>query len=298
MGQTDTPFAASARRVPAFDPVAAVQRDDAVSWPAIFAGAAGTAALSLILLILGSGLGLSSVSPWAQAGITATTFGVTTIAWITLTQIAASGLGGYLSGRLRTRWSLAAADESYFRDTAHGLLSWAVATLLTAAMLGSAITGILGAGMQAGAATASKDAGVDDKVRSYFVDMVLRPDLSAATPATPSTSADPALPSAELRRIFDQAGRSAALSTEDLNYAAQIVSRHTGVAAQEAQKRVGESYARMQAQWRDADAASRAAADTARKAGAYAALWLFISLLGGAFFASLCATFGGRQRDA
>lgn len=298
MGSTDTPFAASARRALAFDSVEAVQRDDAVSWPAIFAGAAGAAALSLILLILGSGLGLSSVSPWAQAGITATTFGMTTIAWITLTQIAASGLGGYLSGRLRARWHLATADESYFRDTAHGLLSWAVATLLTAALLGSAITGILGAGMQAGAAGANKEASVDDKTRSYFVDMVLRPDLNAATPATPSTSADPTLPGAELLRIFGHAGRNAALSTEDLNYAAQIVSRHTGLAPQEAQKRVGESYARMQAQWREAETAARAAADKARKAAAHAALWLFVSLLAGAFFASLCATFGGRQRDA
>lgn len=298
MGQTDTPFASGARRVPAFAPVAAVPRDDAVSWPAILAGAAGTAALSLILLILGSGLGLSSISPWAQAGITATTFGVTTIGWITLTQIAASGLGGYLSGRLRTRWSQATADESYFRDTAHGLLSWAVATLLTAALLGSAITSILGAGMQAGTAGASKETSVDDKARSYFVDMVLRPDVNAATSATPSTAADPALPSAELLRIFGQAGRNAALSTEDLNYAAQIVSRHTGLAPEEAQKRVGESYGRMQAQWREAETTAREAADKARKAAAYAALWLFVSLLAGAFFASLCATVGGRQRDA
>ena len=73
-----------------------------VSWGAILAGAAAAAALSLILLILGTGLGLSSVSPWAGQGASAIAFGLTTIAWLTFTQLAASGMGGYLAGRLRT----------------------------------------------------------------------------------------------------------------------------------------------------------------------------------------------------
>ena len=75
----------------------------AVSWGAIAAGAAA-ATLSLILLMLGIGLGLSAVSPWKQDGISATTFGIATILWITFTQLIASGMGGYLAGRLRTRW--------------------------------------------------------------------------------------------------------------------------------------------------------------------------------------------------
>ena len=66
----------------------------AVSWGAIVAGAAGAAALSLILLMLGTGLGLSSVSPWAFSGVSATTFGVSTILWLTFTQLVASGMGG------------------------------------------------------------------------------------------------------------------------------------------------------------------------------------------------------------
>lgn len=57
-------------------------------------------------------------------------------------------------------------------------------------------------------------------------------------------------------------------------------------------------YARAQARLNDAEAAAKEAADQARKASAYAALWIFVSLLGGAFVASLAATFGGRQRDA
>ncbi len=90
----------------------------AVSWGAILAGAAVAAVMSLVLLILGTGLGLSSVSPWAQEGISASTFGVTAIIWLILTQLVASGMGGYIAGRLRTKWGTAQTDEVYFRDTA------------------------------------------------------------------------------------------------------------------------------------------------------------------------------------
>ena len=122
-----------------------------VSWGAIFAGAAAAAALSLILLMLGIGLGLSSVSPWRQDGLSAAAFGVSTIAWITLTQLVASGMGGYLAGRLRTKWAAIHTDEVYFRDTAHGFLAWAIASLATAALLTSVIGSIVSGGVQAGA---------------------------------------------------------------------------------------------------------------------------------------------------
>lgn len=126
----------------------------AVSWASVLAGAAAAAALSLILLVLGTGLGLAAMSPWAGEGAQAQTIGVTGIVWLAFTQLAASGLGGYLAGRLRTRWRDTHVDEVHFRDTAHGLLSWAVATLFTAALLGATISGILGAGVKAASTVA------------------------------------------------------------------------------------------------------------------------------------------------
>lgn len=69
--------------------------EGAASWGAILAGAAAAAALSLILLLLGVGLGLSAVSPWAHEGISSAAFGMSTILWVTFTQLAASGVGGY-----------------------------------------------------------------------------------------------------------------------------------------------------------------------------------------------------------
>jgi hypothetical protein len=115
-----------------------------VSWPAIFAGATAAAALSLILLVLGMGLGFASLSPWASAGTTAERLTWATIGWMVFTALVASGFGGYMAGRLRDRWADVQLDEVYFRDTAHGFLAWAVATLLTAAVFTSVIGSILG----------------------------------------------------------------------------------------------------------------------------------------------------------
>lgn len=119
--------------------------NSAVSWSAIFAGAVAAAALSLVLLVLGIGLGFSLVSPWVGATPSESQMTWATIAWIFVTAFAASGLGGYIAGRLRSRWPATQQDEVYFRDTAHGFLAWAVATLLTAAAFTSVIGSILGA---------------------------------------------------------------------------------------------------------------------------------------------------------
>jgi len=177
----------------------------AVSWGVIAAGAASAAALSLILLILGVGLGLSSVSPWASNGISAGSFGVSTILWLTLTQLLASAMGGYLAVRLRTKWTEVYNDEVYFRDTALGFLAWAVATLATAALLTSVIGLIVSGGVQAGAAAAGGAAGTATSVvggaavsaalpqgndagpMGYFVDSLFRPDPASATAATAAT---------------------------------------------------------------------------------------------------------------
>jgi len=287
----------------------------AVSWGAIFAGAAGAAALSLILLILGTGLGLSSVSPFSGQGVGAAAFGVSTILWLSFTQLAASGIGGYLAGRLRTRWAGTQVDEVYFRDTAHGFLAWGVATLLTAATLSSVIGTIVSGGAQAaasvaGAATTSATVATAAQTRAdgstdvtgYFVDSLFRRDASAATAAptpAPTDAADSGRPAsaAEAGRILTSALATGTLPAEDAGYLAQLVAQRTGLSQADAQKRVTDTFARAQARLKSTEASARDAADKARKASSYAALWLFVSLLIGAFVASLSATYGGRRRD-
>ena len=306
-----------ARAAPEVYPEPIQTQASAVSWGAILAGAAAAAALSLILLILGTGLGLSSVSPWAHDGISATTFGVSTILWVTLTQLVAAAMGGYLAGRLRTRWVAVHTDEVYFRDTAHGFLAWAVASLATAALLTTAIGTIVGGGIQAGASVAGgvattvtaaaaggaavaggtgmAKADSESGLMDYFVDSLFRQDPGTAAAGTQGQAAVGSSP--EVTRIFINAIRTGTLPPEDVRYVGQVVAQRTSLTQQEAEKRVSDTYARVQETLRAAEASARETADTGRKASAYAALWLFISLLIGAFVASLSATYGGRRRD-
>lgn len=293
----------------------------AVSWGAIAAGAAAAAALSLILLILGLGLGLSSVSPWSHAGVGAATLGISTIVWLTVTQLLASGMGGYLAGRLRTKWTEVHPDEVFFRDTAHGFLAWAVASLATAALLSSVIGSIVGGGIQAGSTVAAGAAGMagaattatagmakDDESGSmaYFVDSLFRRDAAqAGMPVTTNGPLDgsadqersSAREAAEIGRIFTNLSLTEPLPADDVRHVGQLIAQRTGLSQADAEKRVTDTYARAQAQVLEAETAAREAADKARKASAYTALWIFISLLIGAFVASLAATLGGRQRD-
>lgn len=287
---------------------AASTHPGATSWAAIFAGAAAAAALSLILVILGMGLGLSSVSPWSSEGAGAATIGISTAIWLALTQIIASGMGGYLSGRLRVRWTDADRDEVYFRDTAHGMLSWAVATLVTAALLGSAIGGVVSGGAKAvgtvasGAATAAvaggsaamsgnQEGGASGGQLDYFVDRLFRSET-----AEPDASSNHAR--TEAVRIFVKSMGDDGLAPEDKTYLATLVAQRAKLGQEEAEARVDEVYANAVSALDSAETAAREAADTARKAAAGTALWAFVALLCGAFFASLAAVWGGRQRDA
>ncbi|ADU72201.1 hypothetical protein [Pantoea sp. At-9b] len=298
----------------------------AVSWGAIFAGAAAAASLSLILLMLGAGLGLTSVSPWERHGLDADTVGIAAIAWLTFTQIVASGMGGYLSGRLRTKWVDTHSDEIYFRDTAHGFLTWAVAALISAALLTSTVSSIVGGGTKivgtvAGGAAATTAAGaasladgtsaVHGSSMNYFINSMFRannpatPANNAADPASPTA---PAMPSAshqsvspaqlgEVTGIFVNSITTGALPQEDRQYVAGLIAQKTGISQQEAEQRVQSTYDKAQAKLKETKEKAQQAADTARKTTSYLMLWTFISLLAGAFVASLCATFGGRQRD-
>jgi hypothetical protein len=275
----------------------------AVSWAAIFVGATAAAALSLVLVILGFGLGLSSVSPWSGNGFSGQTVGISAIVWIAFTQLAASGVGGYLAGRLRTKWIGLHTDEAYFRDTAHGFMAWAVASLATAALLGSALTGLLSVGTKATAAvagqaaqgavamTASASSASSDGV-NYFVDSMFRTTdaTHAATPTSPATRTEAA-------KIFAHDIVAGSLADQDRQYLAGVVAQETGLSPADADKRVSDAFAQTKSSIDQAEAKAKETADAARKAAAYASLWMFVGLMLGAFVASFAAIYGGRRRD-
>ena len=266
-----------------------------VSWGAILAGAAAAAALSFILLILGMGLGLSSVSPYQY---NSAPVGVASIVWIAFMQLAASGIGGYMAGRLRVKWVSIHTDEVYFRDTAHGLLAWAVATLVTVAVLAGGARAALSGAIDTGAAVATAAAPAaaagagaaagSGRANAYFADMVLRsPDGEAATEAQ----------RAEINRILLADLAAGKISGEDRLYLAQVIAKRTSLSQAEAEQRVDLIYAQATQAANEAKAKAMAAAEEARKAAAHSALWMFVALLLGAFIAAISAIAGGRNRD-
>lgn len=278
-------------------PAAAVNSASAVSWGAIFAGAAAAASLALMLLMLGAGLGLTSISPWENQGLAAGTVGIAAIAWLTFTQIVASGMGGYLAGRLRTKWVDTHTNEIYFRDTAHGFLTWAVALLVSAVLLTTTISSLIGGsakviGSVAGGATATavNNAGEGSSMLSkssmeYFTRSLFR--ASGSTPAGNSNAPgndvmamnQPAPPKAEspaqlaeVTGIFANSIYSGALPKDDLTYVAQLVSQNTGISQQEAEQRVQAVYDKAQANLKEAKDKAQQAADAARKTTSYVTL--------------------------
>jgi hypothetical protein len=271
---TDDPI--ESRRPAINDSPANESNSSAVSWPAIAAGAFATAAFSLILLSLGAGAGLSSLSPWSNSGVSASTVGKGALLWLVVIELIASALGGYLAGRLRTKWVDIHSDEVYFRDTAHGLLVWSVALVITAAFLTNAAARMVGA--ETRTPTASRSESVADDPNRYFIDSLFR------SPQLPTPN-DAAI-RAEVSAIFTHALAQKELPEEDKNHIAALVSARTGVSRAEADKRVTDAFDR-----------TREAADTTRKAVAHSLYWLFVALLLGAFSASFAATIGGRQRD-
>ena len=279
---------------------AAIDAASGVSWAAVFAGAFVAAAFSLALVALGAGIGLVSVSPWSSNNPSATTFTVLAAAWFIAVQLFAAGCGGYIAGRLRTRWAGVHADEVYFRDTAHGLLVWAVGAVISAALIASAASSaVSGAAHLAGAATqavgaatgqaAGQAASAMGDPTGYFSDMLWRSDRPP--------QADQAAATAEGGRILTRAVANGDLPAADKTYLAQLVASRTGLSQPDAEKRVADVFGQAQKAKQQAADKAKEVADTARKTGVYVALWAFISLLVGAFSASYMATVGGRQRD-
>jgi hypothetical protein len=272
----------------------------ALSWAAIIAGAFVASAFALALVALGAGIGLISVSPWSSNNPSVTTFGVLAAAWFIAVELFASGVGGYLAGRLRTSWARVHTDEVFFRDTAHGLMVWAVGAVITAALLASAATSaVSGAARLAGAATEAAGAATGQAAgqaasaigdpTGYFSDMLLRSDHPA--------QGDQGAATAEAGRILTRALYNGELPAADKTYLAQVVAGRTGMSEPDAEKRVADVFDQAKKAKQQATDKAKAAADAARKTGVYVALWAFISLLVGAFSASYMATVGGRQRD-
>jgi hypothetical protein len=253
-----------------------------VSWAAVLAGAIASLALTLVLLSLGAGLGFSVVSPWANSGVSATTFEIGTGLYFIVMAMISSAVGGYLAGRLRNRWVGVQSTEVLFRDTAHGFLAWALASVLGAILLASPATSLIG-GATSGAVQAASSPQATGPMDGY-VDMLLRRDNPTADNAANANSAETRR---ELARLLTADFRNGAEpSAADRSYLAKVVAARTGLSQADADKRVNDVITQIKTDL-----------DKARKAAMHLAIWLTLSLFIGAFAATLAATEGGGLRD-
>lgn len=294
--------------VPAGAVVRGESSESAVSWAAVFAGAVASAALSMTLLTAGTSIGFASVSPWGDDGASATTIGIGAIVWLMFTQIISAGLGGYMAGRLRTKWVNTHSDEAHFRDTAHGFLVWALGALIGAMLLTSAVSSVIGGTARlgasavsgAGSAVASAAGGAANMIQANggvggmdvdgTVDSLMRG--GRVDPA-----ANPGDARAEVARIVARSLKRGDLTPEDKSYVASVIAAQTGVDQPTAEKRIDDGIAQTKKTAEEAKINALEAADTARKAAAGFALWALLSLLVGALSACIAAVMGGRTRD-
>jgi hypothetical protein len=256
----------------------------AVSWRAILGGAVAAAAVSVVLVVLGLGFGFAAISPWPNAGASATTFSIVGGIWVIVVQWLSSGVGGFVTGRLRTKWVDVHTHEVFFRDTAHGFLTWAVAVLLGALIATAAATSTVRTAAEAAGTAASGAA--QAAARAYDVDVLYRgqkPELAASAQQSQS----------EATRILTRSVANGSMSDADKSYLVDQVAARTGLSHDDAQKRVDDVIAQEKA----AETKAREVADAARKSAAAVSIFTALSLLIGAFIACAAAAYGGSLRD-
>lgn len=274
----------------------------AVSWAPVIAGAFVATVVTLVLMLVGAGLGLTLVSPFPGESSSAGTISVYAAIWLVIVQWVSAGVGGYLTGRLRTKWVGVHTDEVFFRDTAHGFLTWAVATVVVVMFLSSAVSSIVGGvtrtAAQAAATTTTVAASaaaenMPDLSTSYFTDALLRPanPMTATAPATAAGGNEAT--ATELSRILLRSAANGELSATDRTYVEQLIAARAGLSEADAKARVDAVLKQIE----DAKVAAQEAADTARKSAATTALLGALSMLIGAFIACAASALGGRRRD-
>lgn len=247
----------------------------AVSWSAIIAGALAATAITMILMALGSGIGLASMTPWSRNDVSPRTVTFMTAVWLIIVQAVAAAVGGYMTGRLRTKWVTVHAREVFFRDSAHGFLSWALSLVLTMFFLGMAFApNLTGSGQALMGPMTDGGPGATSPMPSSF-DALFQGGNGGSDPAAQS----------EAMRLLGKGVLGDLTDTERARLT-QLVAQRTGMSQTEADRRVTDVLAQ-----------GKSAADAARRAGMRLAFFSFVAMLIGALMASSAAARGGRRRD-
>jgi hypothetical protein len=192
-----------------------------VEWGPVIAGAIAAAALAFVLHAFAAGIGIavSSTAPtWRDASIALV---LLSGLYLLLAAFASYGFGAYVAARLRRRRAATAEDGS-FSDGMHGLMVWALATLLTA-ILAVAVAGF-STRLAAPAGTAGSSQSVaGENIIALDLDRLFRADRRPQT--------DMAYARAEAARILLTASSHRGMLPEDRQYLVRLVSANTGLKA-------------------------------------------------------------------
>jgi len=303
-------------RVRAAPASVAVSRSPGADWAAILAGAALAAAAGLIFNTFGAAIGLSTVSAEAGEG-SFTLWMIVTAVWIVVSLVAAYMAGGYVAGRMRRRSDDITDDEATVRDGLHGLVVWALGTLVTAwiavgavgmvaqtagNMVG-AVAETAGTALTAGVeAAGSAVAGIDDVSVGWINDSLGRANPSA------TGAAEDGIDRTELLRqsasILTNVAGTGSISDEDRQFLAAATAQITGLSVAEAEARVDDAVAsamqlRTQAEElaATAEAEVREAAERARIAAILTAFGIAAATLAAAAASVAGGVYGGHHRD-
>src|SRR4051794_5946540 len=258
--------------------VVAAEERRSIQWTSVIAGAFAAGAMSFILVSFGVavGLGVSSASPtWRDAS---TALALLSGLYLIIQAIVSFGFGGYIARRT-TRPAPALAtleDDGERRDGLHGLMSWALAVLIGAALLaiiGAAAIDRSPMRSSAGNATSA------EPLLSYELDKLFR------APRRPP-GADMREARAEAGRILMTSSSHSGVTTDDRTYLVQQVAALTGLAAPESERRVDAVIAE-----------SSTAINRARRNSVIVAFSVAAAALIGAAVAWAAAVAGGRHRD-
>jgi hypothetical protein len=248
-----------------------------LQWTPVVAGAFVASAVSLILIAFGTTLGMS-ISSWSPSWRdTSSALALASGLYLLVTALVSFGFGGYVAGRLRERWDPSASREIVdFRDGMHGIVSWALAVIITGLVAATSAATIASKAVPSGTSTTSA---AGEPLVAYELDTLFRGDRRPAEGEMTYLRAEAA------RILLTAAGRQG-VTADDRAYLTQLVSRRTGLAPAEAEGRVNNVIT-----------AAATAVKKARRSGVILGFSTAVALLAGAAAAWYAAYNGGRHRD-
>ncbi|MGO4408068.1 hypothetical protein AB4Z10_27920 [Bosea sp. RAF48] len=257
-----------------------------VQWGPILGGAVIATAISTIMTVFGSAIGLSMVSVDFEKSSSATALAIAGALWALWVMASATMAGGYLAGRMRQPNFDANGEERKVRDATHGLLVWATGALLITVV---ATSSLFGAAKTAASGVASASSGLASLVSQNVDPLAMTLDNVMRANGQPPTAQE----RDEASRIFVSALKNDKIEQSDRDYLASRLAARSGISEQDAQKRIDDSYARLS----QARETAKQAAERARKIAVLTAFLTAAALLVGAAAAAWAATLGGEHRD-